>query len=101
MALEEFNSTLDNALEKLSQEKDSPDGFYGFMYDTDNDASISGKSYQSIQVMVVQNNVQQEVAGEVVLYLPVHEDVVEERRPSKKIRVTQKEMVKVEEPKKG
>ncbi|GJS91936.1 hypothetical protein Tco_0774572 [Tanacetum coccineum] len=127
--------------------------FYGFMYDTDDDASISGKSCehfgwdwpekdspgtevdwqddplqetedlfvgldQSIQVVVVQNNVQQEVAREVVLYPPVHEDVVEEviemangqaealsaqevadeclddeqvkeRRPSKRIRVTQ------------
>ncbi|GJR15940.1 hypothetical protein Tco_0798592 [Tanacetum coccineum] len=27
-ALEEFNLTLDNILEKLSQEKDSPDDFY-------------------------------------------------------------------------
>ncbi|GJS56065.1 hypothetical protein Tco_0629427 [Tanacetum coccineum] len=78
-ALEEFNSTLDNALEKLRQEKGSPDDFYGFMYDTDDDdASISGKSYQLIQVVVVQNNVQQEVVGEVVLYPPVHEDVAEE-----------------------
>ncbi|GKG38193.1 hypothetical protein Tco_0457416, partial [Tanacetum coccineum] len=43
-ALEEFNSTLDNVLEYLSQEKDSLDDFYGFMYDMDDDASISGKS---------------------------------------------------------
>ncbi|GKA30041.1 hypothetical protein Tco_0716286 [Tanacetum coccineum] len=110
-ALKEFNSTLDNVLEKLSQEKDSPYDFYGFMYDTDDDdASISGKSCehfgwdwdspgievdwqddplhetkdffvgldQSIQVVVVQNNVQQEVAGEVVLYQPIDEDVAEE-----------------------
>ncbi|GJS47475.1 hypothetical protein Tco_0597596, partial [Tanacetum coccineum] len=140
-----FNSTLDNVLEKLSQEKDSPDDFYGFMYDTDDDASISGKSCehfgwdwpekdspgtevdwqddplhetedffvgldQSIQVMVVQNNVQHEVAREVVFYPLVHEEVakeclddkqVEEKRPSKRIRVTQKEMVKDEKPKKG
>ncbi|GJZ54695.1 hypothetical protein Tco_0609580 [Tanacetum coccineum] len=163
-ALEESNSTLDNILEKLSQEKDSPDNFYGFMYDTDDDASISRKSSehfswdwpekdspgtevdwqdnpfhetkdlfvgldQAIQVVVVQNNVQQEVAGDVVFYPPVHEEVaeevmemandqagelsdqevvddclddeqVEERRPSKKIRVTQEEMVKDEKPKK-
>ncbi|GKC06032.1 hypothetical protein Tco_0997642 [Tanacetum coccineum] len=58
-ALKVFNSALDNVLEKLSQEKDSPDDFYGFMYDTDDDASI-------------------EVAGEVVFYPPVHEEVVEE-----------------------
>ncbi|GKA27107.1 hypothetical protein Tco_0713275 [Tanacetum coccineum] len=91
-ALEEFNSTLDNVLEKLSQEKDSPYDFYGFMYDTDDDASISGKSSdhfgwdwpekdspdQSIMVVVVKNNVQQEVAGEVVFYLPVHEEVAKE-----------------------
>nr|GFA89194.1 hypothetical protein [Tanacetum cinerariifolium] len=43
-AVEEFNSTLDNVLEKLSQEKDSLNDFYGFMYDTDDVASISGKS---------------------------------------------------------
>nr|GEU66683.1 hypothetical protein [Tanacetum cinerariifolium] len=85
---------------------------------------------QSIQVVVVQNNVQQEVAGKVVLYPPVLEEVakevmemandqaealsdqevaddclddeqVEEKRPSKRIRVTQEEMVKNEKTKKG
>ncbi|GJR66396.1 hypothetical protein Tco_0012461 [Tanacetum coccineum] len=153
-AFEEFNLTLDNVLEKLIQEKDSPDDFYCFMYDIDDDASISGKSSehfgwdwpekdspgtevdwqddplhetddffvgldQSIQIVVVQSNVQQEVAGEVVFYPPIHEEVaeevmkmvndqaeaisdqevaddyldneqVEEKRPSKRIRVTQK-----------
>nr|GEX99638.1 hypothetical protein [Tanacetum cinerariifolium] len=43
-ALQEFNSTMANGLEKLSHEKDSADDFYGFMYDKDDDASISGKS---------------------------------------------------------
>nr|GEU36092.1 hypothetical protein [Tanacetum cinerariifolium] len=43
-AFEEFSSTLDNVLEKLSQENESPYDFYGLMYDTDGDASISGKS---------------------------------------------------------
>nr|GEV01446.1 hypothetical protein [Tanacetum cinerariifolium] len=43
-AFEEFSSTLDNVLEKLSQENESPNDFYGLMYDTDDDASISGKS---------------------------------------------------------
>ncbi|GJZ87280.1 hypothetical protein Tco_0658890 [Tanacetum coccineum] len=97
-------------IEKLSQEKDSPDDFYGFIYETHDDASISGKSCEHFgwdwpekdspgtEVVVVQNNVQQQVAGEVVFYPPVHEDVakeclddehVEERRPSKRIRVTQ------------
>nr|GEV83689.1 hypothetical protein [Tanacetum cinerariifolium] len=76
------------------------------------------------------NNVQQEVVGEVVLYPLVHEDIaeeviemdndqaetlpdqevvdeclddeqVEERRPSKRIRVTQEEMVKDEKLNKG
>ncbi|GJX95924.1 hypothetical protein Tco_0351722 [Tanacetum coccineum] len=95
-ALEEFHLTLDNVLEKLSQEKDSPDDLYGFMYDTDDDASISGKSCehfgwdspgtevdwqfdplhetkdffvgldQPIQVVVVQNNVHEQVAKEVI-----------------------------------
>ncbi|GKB01452.1 hypothetical protein Tco_0829496, partial [Tanacetum coccineum] len=35
---------LDNVSEKLSQENKSPDDFYGLMYDTDDDVSISGKS---------------------------------------------------------
>ncbi|GJT44076.1 hypothetical protein Tco_0952791 [Tanacetum coccineum] len=92
------------------------------MYDTDDEASISGKSCehfgwdwdspgtevdwqddplhetedffvgldQPIQLVVTQNNVHEEVAEE-----------VEERRPSKRIRVTQEEMVKDEKPKKG
>ncbi|GJZ33422.1 hypothetical protein Tco_0578858 [Tanacetum coccineum] len=123
-ALREFNSTLENVLQKLSQEKDSPDDFYSFMYDTYDDVSISD---QAVQDVVVQNNVQQEVAGEVVFNPLVHEEVaeevmemaidqdeaqsdqevaddsldhkhVEERRPSKRIRVTQEEMVKDEKP---
>ncbi|GJR24395.1 hypothetical protein Tco_0972922 [Tanacetum coccineum] len=91
-ALEEFNSTLDNVLDKLSQEKDSPDDFYGFMYDTDSPSSevdwqydplhetedFFGRLYQSIQIVVVQNNVQQEVVGEFVFYPPIHEEVAEQ-----------------------
>nr|GEV73528.1 hypothetical protein [Tanacetum cinerariifolium] len=87
-ALEEFNLTLDNVLEKLSQEKDNPDDFYGFMYDTDDDASISGKSSEALS--------DQKVADECV-----DDEHVEERRPSKRIRVTQEEMVKDKKPKKG
>nr|GEV02579.1 hypothetical protein [Tanacetum cinerariifolium] len=115
-ALKEFNSTLDNILEKLSQEKDSLDDFYGFMYDTDDDASISGKSHQSIQVVVVQNNVHEEVAEEVIKMAKhqaealsdqevtgecLDDEQFEERRPNKRIKVTQKEMAKDEKPKKG
>ncbi|GJY15763.1 hypothetical protein Tco_0386185 [Tanacetum coccineum] len=99
---------MDNVLEKLSQEKDSPYDFSGFMYDTDDDASIS--------VVVVQNNVHEEVAEEVIEMANdqaealsdqevtdecLDDEHVEERRPSKKIRVTQEEMVKDERPKKG
>nr|GEV35214.1 hypothetical protein [Tanacetum cinerariifolium] len=43
-AFEEFSSILDNVLEKLSYENENPDDFYGLMYNTDDDASISGKS---------------------------------------------------------
>ncbi|GJU70485.1 hypothetical protein Tco_1256744, partial [Tanacetum coccineum] len=142
-ALEEFNSTLDNVLETLSQEKDGPDDFYGFMYDTDDDASISGKSCEHFgwdwdspgtEVDWHDDPLHETedffVVGEVVLYPPVHEDVtkeviemannqaealsdqemadeclddkqVKERRPSKRIRVIQEEMVKDEKPKKG
>ncbi|GJR16846.1 hypothetical protein Tco_0965373 [Tanacetum coccineum] len=83
---------MENILEKLSQEKYSPNDFYGFMYDTDDDASISGKSSehfgwdwpekdspdQAIKDVVVQNNVQQEVASEVVFNPVVYEKVAEE-----------------------
>ncbi|GKF85111.1 hypothetical protein Tco_0250009, partial [Tanacetum coccineum] len=55
-------------------EKDSPDDFYGFMYDMDDDASISGKSCEQFGW----DWDSPEVAEEVVLYQPVHEDVVEE-----------------------
>ncbi|GJT89128.1 hypothetical protein Tco_1070845 [Tanacetum coccineum] len=112
-------------------EKDSP----GTEVDWQDDSLHETKDFfvgldQSIQVVVVQNNVQQEVTREVVFYPPVHEDVVEEviemandqaealsdqevadeclddeqvkeRRPSKRIRVIQEEMVKNEKPKKG
>ncbi|GJW66525.1 hypothetical protein Tco_0120949 [Tanacetum coccineum] len=173
-AFEEFSSTLDNVLEKLSHENESPDDFYGLMYDTDDDASISGKSCehfgwdwdspgtkvdwqddplhetedffvgldQPIQLVVAQNNVHEGVAEDffvgldqpiqlVVAQNNVHEGVAEEviemandqaealsskkevtnecldneqvgeSRPSKRIRVTQKEMVKDEKSKKG
>nr|GEW00464.1 hypothetical protein [Tanacetum cinerariifolium] len=116
-AFEEFSSTLDNVLEKLSQGNESPDDFYGLMYDTDDDASISGKSYQPIQVVVAQNNVHEEVAEEVIEMANdqvealssdkevtdecLDDEHVEERRPSKRIRVTQEEIVKDEKPKKG
>nr|GEX70889.1 hypothetical protein [Tanacetum cinerariifolium] len=147
-AFEEFSSTLDHVLEKLSQENESPDDFYGLMYDTDDDASISGKSCepfgwdwdspssevdwqydplhetedffvgldQPIQLVVSQNNVHEEVAEEVIemakdqaeaLSLDkevtdecLDDEQVEEKRPSKRIRVTQEDMVKDEKPKK-
>ncbi|GKC89608.1 hypothetical protein Tco_1150257 [Tanacetum coccineum] len=40
----ELQSGAHKVIEKLSQENESPDDFYGLMYDTDDDASISGKS---------------------------------------------------------
>ncbi|GJS56515.1 hypothetical protein Tco_0629877 [Tanacetum coccineum] len=111
----------------VAWEIDSPGDFYGFMYDTDNDASISD---QAIEDVVVQNNVPQEVDRKVVFNLVIYEEVtkdvmempndqdealydqkvadysfddekVEEERPNKRIRVTQKEMVKDEKPKKS
>nr|GEV66180.1 hypothetical protein [Tanacetum cinerariifolium] len=136
-AFEEFSSTLDNILEKLSQENESPYYFYGLMYDTDDDASISEKSCehfgwdwdspgtevdwqddplhktedffvrldQPIQLVVAQNNVHEEFAEEVIEMANdqaealssdkemidecLDDEQVEERRPSKRIRVTQ------------
>nr|GEW76719.1 hypothetical protein [Tanacetum cinerariifolium] len=100
-AFEEFSSTLDNVLEKLSQENESPYYFYGLMYDTDDDASISEKSCehfgwdwdspdQPIQLVVAQNNVHEELSSDKEMIDECLDDEqVEERRPSKRIRVTQ------------
>ncbi|GJU05835.1 hypothetical protein Tco_1122265 [Tanacetum coccineum] len=108
-ALENFKWKVERDHE--IKEKDCLDDLYGFMYDTDDDASISGKSCEHFSWdwdSPVHNNVQQEVAGEIVLYPPIDEDVAEEmmnndeeRRPSKRIRVTQEEIVKDEKLKKG
>ncbi|GJT60558.1 hypothetical protein Tco_1004091 [Tanacetum coccineum] len=127
-ALEEFHSTLDNVLEKLSQQKDSLDDFYGFMYDTDDTASISGKSCehfgwdwpkkdssgieidwqddhfhetedllvgldQAIQVakevMEMANDQAEELSDQEVADDCLDDEHVKERRPSKRIGVTQ------------
>nr|GEX05660.1 hypothetical protein [Tanacetum cinerariifolium] len=113
---EEFSSTLDNVLEKLSQENKSPDDFYGLMYDTDDNARISGKSYlvvgldQPIQLVVSQNNVHEGITEEVIEMandqaeaLSSDKEVTDEclddehigkSRTSKRIRVMKEEMVK-------
>ncbi|GKF19942.1 hypothetical protein Tco_0068580 [Tanacetum coccineum] len=87
-----IESDTNKLIEKLTQEKDSQEeAFEEFNSTLDN-------------IVVVQNNVPQEVAGEVVFYPPVHEEVdveVKERRPSKRIRVTQEKMIKDEKSKKG
>nr|GEW39495.1 hypothetical protein [Tanacetum cinerariifolium] len=72
---------------------------------------------QPIQLVVAQNNVHKEVAEEVIEMADdqaealssdkevtdecLDDEHVKERRPSKRIRVTQEEMVKDEKPKKG
>ncbi|GJY10993.1 hypothetical protein Tco_0379178 [Tanacetum coccineum] len=53
-ALGEFDSTLENVLEKLSQEKDSLDDFYGFMYDTNDDAIISDDPFHETEDLSVE-----------------------------------------------
>ncbi|GJV09966.1 hypothetical protein Tco_1351507 [Tanacetum coccineum] len=101
-AFEEFSSTLDNVLEKLSQENESPDDFYGLMYDTDDDASISGKSWVAEEVIEMANDqaealsLDKEVTDECL-----DDEQVGESRPSKRIRVTQEEMVKDQKSKKA
>nr|GEV32261.1 reverse transcriptase domain-containing protein [Tanacetum cinerariifolium] len=103
--LKEFNSTLDNVLEKLSQKKDSPNDLYVFMYVTDDDAGISGKTCEHFGWDSPGTEVDWR-------FDPLHEIEdffveldqpiqVEERRPSKRIRVTKKEMVKDKKPKKS
>ncbi|GJU97519.1 hypothetical protein Tco_1326790 [Tanacetum coccineum] len=131
-ALEEFDSTPDNCIEKLSQEKDSPYDFCGFMYDTDDDASISGKSceyfgwdwpekdspctefywqydplhesedfFVAEEVIEIANDQAEALSDQEVADECLDDDQVEERRSSKRIRVTQEEIVKDDKPKKG
>ncbi|GJS71569.1 hypothetical protein Tco_0704410 [Tanacetum coccineum] len=115
-AFEEFSSTLDNALEMLSQENESPDDFYGLMYDTDDNASISGKSCEHFgwdwpendspevakKVIKMANDQAKELSSDQeVTDECLDDEQVEERRPNKRIRVTQKEMVNDKMPKKG
>ncbi|GKA63939.1 hypothetical protein Tco_0763545 [Tanacetum coccineum] len=105
------DSALDNVLDKLSQEKDSPDDFYYFMYDTDDDASISRKSSEhfgwdwpekdSPDVMEIANDQAEALSDQEVVNDCFDDEKVEERRPSKRIRVTQEETVNDENPKKG
>ncbi|GJY98900.1 hypothetical protein Tco_0516330 [Tanacetum coccineum] len=130
-ALEEFNSALDNILKKLRQEKDSPDNFYGFMYDTDDDAHFDWDwpekdspctevdwqddhfhetenlfigLDQAIQfaeeVIEMANDQAEALSDQEVADDCLDDEHVEERRQSKRIRVTQEEMVKDEKPKK-
>ncbi|GKD39814.1 hypothetical protein Tco_1260021 [Tanacetum coccineum] len=111
-AVEEFSSTLDNVLKKLSQENESPDDFYGLMYDTDDDANdplhetedfFVGLD-QPVQLMVAKNNIHVGVVEEVIEMANdqaealssdkevtdecLDDEQVGESRPSKRIRVT-------------
>ncbi|GKD75948.1 hypothetical protein Tco_1334230 [Tanacetum coccineum] len=124
-AFEEFSSTLDNVLEKLSLENESPDDFYGLMYDTDDDANdplhetedLFVGLDQLIQLVVSQNNVHERVAEEVIKMANdqaealssdkevtdecLDDEQVGEGRPSKRIRVTKEELVKDKKSKKA
>nr|GEY89835.1 hypothetical protein [Tanacetum cinerariifolium] len=92
-ALEEFNSILDNVLEKLSHEKDSLDDFYGFMYEIDEDTSISGKSCEHFEVaeevIEVANDQAEALSDQELTDECLDDEQVKERRPRKRIRVTQ------------
>nr|GEX69040.1 hypothetical protein [Tanacetum cinerariifolium] len=93
-ALGEFNSTLENVIKKLCQEKDNHNDFYGFMYDTDDDASIS-------DIFVELDQEDEDVVDQEVANDSLDDDEVERGRASKRIIVTQEEMVKDENAKKG
>ncbi|GJR93549.1 hypothetical protein Tco_0265723 [Tanacetum coccineum] len=99
-AFEEFSSTLDNVLEKLSQENESPYNFYGLMYDTDDDSSISGNSCEHFGWDWDSPGIAEEViemANDQAEALSFDKEVTDEclddkhvgeSRPSKRIRVT-------------
>nr|GEW88303.1 hypothetical protein [Tanacetum cinerariifolium] len=99
---EEFSSTLDNVLEKLSQENESPGDFYGLMYDTDDDASISEKSWVAEEVIEIANDQAKALSSDKeVTDECLDDEHVGKSRPSKRIRVTKEEMVKDQKSKKG
>ncbi|GJV18650.1 hypothetical protein Tco_1367670 [Tanacetum coccineum] len=112
-AFEGFSSTLDNVLEKLSQENESPYDFYGLMCDTDDDDSISGKSCEHFGWDWDSPGVAEEViemANDQAEALSYDKEVTDEclddehvgeSRPSKRIRVTKEEMVKDQKSKKA
>ncbi|GKB27559.1 hypothetical protein Tco_0866960 [Tanacetum coccineum] len=116
-ALNKFDSMVerDEEIKKLIQEKDSPDDFYCFMYDIDDDASISGKSSEHFgwdwpekdspeiaeEVMEMANDQAEALSDQEVADDCLDDEQVEKRRPSKRIRVTQEETVNDEKPKKG
>ncbi|GJU47740.1 hypothetical protein Tco_1217295 [Tanacetum coccineum] len=98
-AIKEFNSTLDNVLEKLSQDKDSPNDFMRllerlfFYLPVHEDVAKEAIEMANDQAEALSD---QEVANECL-----DDEQVEEIRPSKRIIVTQEEIVKDEKPKKG
>ncbi|GKB18508.1 hypothetical protein Tco_0852431 [Tanacetum coccineum] len=112
-AFEEFSSILDNVLEKLSQENKGPDDFYGLMYDTDDDANISGKLCEHFVWDWDSPGVAEEViemakdqakalsSDKEVTDECLDDEQVGESRPSKRIRVTKEEMVKDQKSKKA
>ncbi|GKA49137.1 hypothetical protein Tco_0742095 [Tanacetum coccineum] len=91
-AFEEFSSTLDNVLEKLSQENESPDDFYCLMYDTDDDATVIEIANDQAEELSSDKEVTDEC---------LDDEHVGESRPSKRIRVTKEEMVKDQKSKKA
>ncbi|GJT79544.1 hypothetical protein Tco_1053886 [Tanacetum coccineum] len=121
-AFEEFSSTLDNVLDKLSQENKSPDDFYGTEVDLQDDPLHETEDLfvgldQPIQLVVAQNNVHEGVTEEVIEMTNdqaealssdkevtdecLYDEWAGESRPSKRIRVTQEEMVMDQKSKKA
>ncbi|GKF62418.1 hypothetical protein Tco_0182472, partial [Tanacetum coccineum] len=87
-ALEEFNSTLDNVLEKLSHE---------------NIVQMTFMVLKLIGKMIIKmaNDQAEALSDQEVADDCLDDEQVKERRPSKRIRVTQEKMVKDKKPKKG
>nr|GEW54034.1 hypothetical protein [Tanacetum cinerariifolium] len=111
----ELESSSKKLREKLSQEEDTEEEvFEEFSLTLDN---VLEKLLDDFMVVLSQNNVHKEVAEEIIKMANDHaeelssdqvvtdnyldDEHVEERRPSKRIRVTQEEMVNDKNPKKG
>nr|GEV48295.1 hypothetical protein [Tanacetum cinerariifolium] len=123
----ELQFGIDKLIRCLARKKDSPDEFYGFMYDTDDNASISGKSSDFLVEMGLRwihkilkligkmihtmklktylldqaNDQDEALFDQEVVDESFNDEEIEQGRPIKWIRVSKEEIIKDEKTKNG